>query len=73
MDSREVGFLCGYFHTESYTQKAESGMLFNDEKIGIKWPLQVTNISDWDLKHKLITKEFKGLKIKWNADIVIQS
>jgi len=53
-----------YFHTESYTQKAESGMLFNDEKIGIKWPLQVTNISDRDLKHKLITKEFKGLKIK---------
>jgi dTDP-4-dehydrorhamnose 3,5-epimerase len=53
-----------YFHTESYTQKAESGMLFNDEKIGIKWPLQVTSISDRDLKHKLITKEFKGLKMK---------
>ncbi len=45
-----------YFHTESYTQKAELGVLFNDEKIGIKWPLQVTNISDRDLKHKPITK-----------------
>jgi len=53
-----------YFHTESYTQKAELGVLFNDEKIGIKWPLQVTNISDRDLKHKPITKEFKGLNIK---------
>ena len=52
-----------YFHTESYTQKAESGVLFNDEKIGIKWPLQVTDISDRDLKHKLITREFKGLNI----------
>jgi len=53
-----------YFHTESYTQMAESGVLFNDEKIGIKWPLQVTNISDRDLKHMPITKEFKGLDIK---------
>ena len=52
-----------YFHTESYTQKAESGLLFNDEKIGIRWPLQVTDISDRDLRCKLITKEFKGLNI----------
>lgn len=53
-----------YFHTESYTQKAESGVLFNDEKIGIKWPLQVTSTSDRDLRYKPITKEFKGLNIK---------
>jgi dTDP-4-dehydrorhamnose 3,5-epimerase len=52
-----------YFHTESYTQKSELGVLFNDEKIGIEWPLQVTGISDRDLKHKLITREFKGLNI----------
>jgi dTDP-4-dehydrorhamnose 3,5-epimerase len=52
-----------YFHTESYTQKAESGLLFNDERIGIKWPLQVTDVSDRDLRHKLITKEFKVLNI----------
>ena len=53
-----------YFHTESYTQKGESGVMFNDEKIGIKWPLQVTDISVRDLKHKLITKVFKGINIK---------
>ena len=53
-----------YFHTESYTQKAESGVLFNDEKIGIKWPLQVTSTSDRDLSYKPITKEFRGLNIK---------
>jgi len=52
-----------YFHTESYTQKSESGVLFNDEKIGIEWPLQVTDLSDRDLKHKLITREFKGLNV----------
>ena len=53
-----------YFHTESYSQKGESGVLYNDEKIGIEWPLQVTDISARDLKHKLITKEFKGINIK---------
>ena len=53
-----------YLHTESYTPEAESGVLFNDERIGIEWPLQVTDISDRDLKHKIITKEFKGVNIK---------
>ena len=53
-----------YFHTESFTEKAESAVLFNDEKIGIKWPLQVTNISERDLNHKQLTKEFQGLVIK---------
>ena len=53
-----------YFHTESYTQNSESGVLYNDKKIGIKWPIEAADISDRDLKHKLIAKEFKGLNIK---------
>ena len=53
-----------YFHTESYTQKAESGILFNDKKIGIKWPLKVTDISERDLRHEKIINKFKGINIK---------
>jgi dTDP-4-dehydrorhamnose 3,5-epimerase len=53
-----------YLHTASYTPEAESGLLFNDEEIGIEWPLQVTNISDRDLKHNMINKVFKGINIK---------
>ena len=53
-----------YLHTASYTPESESGVLFNDEKIGIEWPLQVTEISDRDLQHKMITKEFEGVNIK---------
>ena len=53
-----------YLHAASYTPEAEIGVLFNDEKIGIKWPLPVTDISDRDLKHEIMTKEFKGLNIK---------
>ena len=53
-----------YFHTESYAKNSESGVLYSDKKIGIKWPIEAADISDRDLKHKLITKEFKGLNIK---------
>ncbi len=53
-----------YLHTASYAPEAELGVLFNDERIGIEWPLQVTDVSDRDLKHKMITKEFKGVNIK---------
>jgi dTDP-4-dehydrorhamnose 3,5-epimerase len=53
-----------YLHTESYEKSSESGILFNDEKIGIEWPLQAADISDRDLKHKMVGKEFKGISIK---------
>ena len=53
-----------YLHTESYEKKSESGILFNDEKIGIEWPLKAKDISDRDLKHKPITKDFKGINIR---------
>lgn len=52
-----------YLHTESYTPEVESGVLFNDKKVGIEWPLQVTDISDRDLKHETIIKEFQGVNI----------
>jgi dTDP-4-dehydrorhamnose 3,5-epimerase len=53
-----------YLHTASYAPESESGVLFNDEKIGIEWPLQATEISGRDLKHKMITKEFKGIIVE---------
>ena len=53
-----------YFHTESYAQNSESGVLYNDKKIDIQWPIEVTDISDRDLKHKTITKEFIGVNMK---------
>jgi dTDP-4-dehydrorhamnose 3,5-epimerase len=53
-----------YFHTESYAQDSESGVLYNDKKIGIKWPIEVKDISDRDLKHETITEEFRGANVK---------
>lgn len=52
-----------YPSTASYNPRVESGILFNDKSIGIEWPLQVTEVSDKDLKHGVITKEFKGIII----------
>jgi dTDP-4-dehydrorhamnose 3,5-epimerase len=43
-----------YHHTEFYNPNYEAGVRFNDEKIGIKWPLEVTEISERDLIHPLL-------------------
>jgi dTDP-4-dehydrorhamnose 3,5-epimerase len=50
-----------YLSTESYNKDVELGIMFNDKKIGIEWPLQAVNISDRDSKHGPIGENFKGL------------
>ena len=53
-----------YPSTASYSPSVESGILYNDKSIGIEWPIQVTDVSDKDLKHGVITNEFEGVIIK---------
>jgi len=50
-----------YFHTEFYNPQYEGGIRFNDTKININWPLEITNISDRDLNYDLIDENFKGI------------
>ena len=50
-----------YFHTASYHQQSEGGVSPADPMIGISWPLVVTEISDRDMTHPLLTANFKGL------------
>ena len=52
-----------YFHTESYNKNSERGIMFNDKKIKINWPLDVTEISARDQCHVLIDDYFKGIAI----------
>lgn len=52
-----------YLNTENHDQKAESGILFNDKRLNIEWPLKVTDISKRDLKFKKINKNFKGIEL----------
>lgn len=50
-----------YFHSDLYSPGLEGGLLYNDPVLDIPWPLTVTNISDRDLKHKMVNNEFKGI------------
>lgn len=50
-----------YFHTNFYHKEAEGGISPFDPKIGIAWPLPVTEISERDSNHQFLTNDFIGL------------
>lgn len=50
-----------YHHSAFYTPGSEGGIRHDDPMIGITWPLDVTNISDRDRQHPLLTSQFKGI------------
>ncbi len=52
-----------YLHTSTYNPEYEAAVRFDDPRIKILWPLTPTNISERDLSHKLIDKNFVGVKI----------
>ena len=52
-----------YLHTEFYSPEHEDGVCYNDPKIGIKWPLEVTEISDKDKRYPFLTQDFGGIQL----------
>ncbi|MHB1647043.1 MAG: dTDP-4-dehydrorhamnose 3,5-epimerase [bacterium] len=50
-----------YFHTEYFSEKHYKGIKYNDPRIAIKWELELTEISDKDMSHPLIKKDFDGI------------
>lgn len=52
-----------YHHTATYTPSAEAGIKFSEEKIEIKWPLTVTEISERDLSHQNLSNSFNGIEL----------
>lgn len=53
-----------YLHTEAYNPKAEAALRFDDQTLGINWPLPITSISKRDQSHPLLTTKFKGISLK---------
>ena len=53
-----------YFNTEFYSPQNERRIRYDDNLIGIKWPLKVTDISEKDKKCPLLDKIFAGIKCK---------
>jgi dTDP-4-dehydrorhamnose 3,5-epimerase len=52
-----------YLHTAFYTVEAEGAVRFDDPMIGVDWPLGPTDLSDRDLNHPLLDKNFEGIAI----------
>lgn len=52
-----------YLHTEFYSPEYEGAVRFDDPKVGIKWPLEVTDISERDKELPLLSNEFQGIEI----------
>ncbi len=52
-----------YFHTETYTPKAEAGLCAIDPALAIQWPLSVTEQSTRDQQHPMIEDTFKGVAV----------
>jgi len=52
-----------YLHTEFYTPASEGGFRHDDSRLGIKWPLAVTELSARDSGHALIGNDFLGLNV----------
>jgi len=50
-----------YLHTEFYDPEHEGGVRYNDPKINISWPLEVTDISEKDRKYSLLGEDFEGI------------
>lgn len=52
-----------YLHTEHYKFEAEAGIRYDESLLGINWPVGVTDISQRDLNHPLLSPDFCGLSV----------
>jgi dTDP-4-dehydrorhamnose 3,5-epimerase len=52
-----------YLHTEFYSPEHEGGVRYNDPKIEIAWPLEITEISEKDKNYPLLTGVFQGIQL----------
>lgn len=49
-----------YMHTTSFAPHAEAGLRFDDPRLGITWPLEISDLSDRDQMHPLLNDQFDG-------------
>lgn len=52
-----------YLHTAAYQQVAEGALNALDPGLGIAWPLAITEMSERDRLHPMLTKDFLGIEI----------
>ncbi|MBI5024575.1 MAG: dTDP-4-dehydrorhamnose 3,5-epimerase [Candidatus Omnitrophica bacterium] len=52
-----------YLHTEFYVPKAETAFNVTDKRIGIKWPLPVTVLSERDKSNPFVPQDYGGVTL----------
>ena len=52
-----------YLHTAFYSPAAEGAICYNDPLLAISWPLPVTDLSERDKNHALLSNDFAGLDV----------
>ncbi|MBW8784964.1 MAG: dTDP-4-dehydrorhamnose 3,5-epimerase [Novosphingobium sp.] len=52
-----------YLHTAPYVPAAEGGLRWDDPALAIDWPLAVSDISERDRAHPLLSPAFEGLPV----------
>jgi len=52
-----------YFHTAPYTPELEGGVRYDDSRLKIQWPLPVSDLSQRDLSHPLLSEDFIGIAL----------
>ena len=66
-DNTDTSYQVGEF----YTPDAESGLLHNDRRLGLKWPLPVSVISDKDRKFRSLDEIEPELKGKMGQRLIL--
>ncbi len=56
-DYSEITYMVSNF----YNKESEGGIRYNDEKVGIEWPLPVSLVSEKDQAIPLVDAQFKGV------------
>jgi dTDP-4-dehydrorhamnose 3,5-epimerase len=50
-----------YLHTEFYSPEHEGGVRYNDPRLNISWPVEVTEVSEKDQEYPLLPNDFEGI------------
>jgi dTDP-4-dehydrorhamnose 3,5-epimerase len=66
-DKTETSYQVGEF----YTPGSEGGLLFNDPRLGLSWPLPVSVISDKDQAWPLLAVQEPELKERMNIPVTV--
>jgi dTDP-4-dehydrorhamnose 3,5-epimerase len=52
-----------YLHTCPYVKESEAALNVLDPRLGISWPISMTELSDRDRLHPMITNKFEGVSV----------